>query len=312
MSAKSKTAPATGTLPARFTSEPAARAYLESVQWPDGPICPHCPEVDRASPIKGGRKGLYFCNACRKQFSVTVGTIFERSKIPLNTWLYATHLLSSSKKGISAHQLHRMLNITYKSAWFMAHRIRESMKPAAGTPPLGGEGKRVEVDETYIGNKPGVKRKRGGHLHKHTVLALVERGGKVRSFYMPQLHGIDMNDIVSRYADPKSHLRTDESNLYGDVGKKFASHETVNHSAEEYVRGDASTNTIEGVFSIFKRGMIGVYQHCGEQHLQRYLAEFDFRYSNRAKLGIDDAQRADRALKGARGKRLTYRRTDGA
>jgi transposase-like protein len=313
MTAKGKTqSPIRSGLPARFTSEPAARAYLESIQWPDGPICPHCGEVDRASSIKGGRAGLYFCNACRKQFSVTVGTIFERSHIPLNTWLYATHLLSSSKKGISAHQLHRMLNITYKTAWFMAHRIRESMKPAAGTPPLGGEGKRVEIDETYIGNKPGVKSKRGGHSHKHTVLALVERGGKVRSFYMPQLHGVDMNDIVSRYADPKSHLRTDESNLYGDVGKKFASHETVNHSAEEYVRGDASTNTIEGVFSIFKRGMIGVYQHCGEQHLQRYLAEFDFRYSNRAKLGVDDAQRADRALKGARGKRLTYRRTDAA
>jgi len=314
MTAKGKTqSSVSGKLPARFTSESAAREYFESVQWPDGPICPHCTEVNRASAISGGRKGLWFCNACRKQFSATVGTIFERSKIPLNTWLYATHLLSSSKKGISAHQLHRMLGVTYKTAWFMAHRIREAMKPA-GIIPLGGEGARVEADETYIGTKFEKRNAKGrrGHSHKHTVLALVERGGKVRSFYMPQLRGDDMHDVVSRYVNPKSHLRTDESTLYNEVGKKFTSHETVNHSADEYVRGDASTNTVEGVFSIFKRGMIGIYQHCGEQHLQRYLAEFDFRYSNREKLGVDDAMRADRALKGARGKRLTYRRTDAA
>ena len=297
-------------LPARFTNADAARRHLEALQWPDGPVCPHCGVLDRASAVKGGRDGLWFCNGCREQYTVTVGTVFERSKIPLHIWLYANHLLCSSKKGISSHQLSRMLGVTYKTAWFMAHRIREAMKPK-GVTPLGGEGVRVEVDEMYIGNRPEVIRKAGkrGHAHKLEVLSLVERGGAVRSFYVPMLRSADMHDILSRYVRAESHLRTDEANRYTTIGKRFASHETVNHRDHEYVRDDASTNTIEGVFSIFRRGMVGTYQHCGSQHLQRYLAEFDFRYSNRVKLGVDDAMRADKALQGIKGKRLTYRRS---
>jgi hypothetical protein len=260
---------------------------------------------------KSTRPGVHKCKDCEKPFTVTVGTVFERSKIPLTKWLLATQLLTSSKKGISSHQLHRMLGVTYKTAWFMSHRIREAMKPTDSTPPVGGEGKTIEVDETYIGLKAGRVKPRSGQGHKNAVLALVERSGKVRSFYMPSLRGADVNDVLTRYADTASHLRTDESVLYPTVGKKFSSHKRVNHNKNEYVRGDASTNTVEGVFSIFKRGMIGTYQHCGEQHLQRYLSEFDFRYSHREKLGVNDAMRAEAALKGIKGKRLTYRRLDG-
>jgi transposase-like protein len=298
-----------------YNSEDAARGHLESIQWPDGPVCPHCGTLDEATKLEGKstRPGVYKCNACRKPFSVTVGTVFERSKIPLTKWLLATELLTSSKKGISAHQIHRMLGVTYKTAWFMMHRIREAMKPA-GNDPMGGNGKFVEVDETYIGSKPEVVRKMGklGGAHKHTVLSLVERDGKVRSFYMPQLRSADMNDILGRFVRPDTNLRTDEWALYTAAAKRFSSHETVNHTNREYVRGDATTNTVEGVFSIFKRGMIGTYQHCGSQHLQRYLAEFDFRYSNRIKLGVDDTMRAHKALAGINGKRLTYRRTNAA
>ena len=300
-------------LPVRFTDPDAARKHLELIQWPDGkPICPHCNAFERGSRIEGGRDGLIFCNACRKQYTVTVGTVFERSKVPLNTWLYANHLLCSSKKGISSHQLARMLGVTYKTAWFMAHRIREAMKPAGNEPPLGGEGKTVEVDETYIGRKKGVAApKRGGGAHKHTVVALVERGGAVRSVYTPALRAGDMRKVIGANVSADAHIRTDESPLYTGIHHKYASHKTVNHGRKEYVRDTASTNTVEGVFSIFKRGMIGTYQHCGEQHLQRYLSEFDFRYSNRVKLGYTDDMRADKALEGIKGKRLTYRRTDG-
>ena len=297
-----------------YNDEDAARAHLEAIQWPDGPVCPHCGVVNEATKLEGKstRPGVYKCRPCQKPFSVTVGTVFERSKIPLTKWLLATELLTSSKKGISAHQVHRMLGVTYKTAWFMMHRIREAMKPAANAGPIGGEGKSVEVDETYIGYKAAKVRRekpKGAFHHKHAVVSLVERGGKVISFYMPQVRTIDLNDLVGRYIRRDSVLNTDESALYKPVGKRFDAHDTINHNKGEYVRGSASTNTVEGVFSIFKRGMIGTYQHCGEQHLQRYLAEFDFRYSNREKLGVNDTMRAAKALAGINGKRLTYRRS---
>lgn len=299
-------------LPERFTDAETARAYLEALQWPEGPICPHCGVVNHASAIKGGRKGLYFCNSCREQFTVTVGTVFERSKIPLNTWLYATHLLCSSKKGMSAHQLHRLLGVTYKTAWFMAHRIRAAMTPI--TPdPLGGEGKIVEADETYIGKADGKRKalKAGGYTHKMKVLSLVERGGDIRSMRIKDGTKLEITDILRTHVDPASTLHTDGSGLYKATGA-VKRHEAVDHD-KQYVRkgraGKVHTNTLEGFFSVFKRGMIGTYQHCGEQHLNLYLSEFDFRQNNRAALGVDDATRTDRALEGISGKRMTYRRT---
>jgi transposase-like protein len=300
-------------LPARFTNADAARRHLEALQWPDGPVCPHCGVLDRASAVKGGRDGLWFCNGCRKQYTVTVGTVFERSKIPLHTWLYANHLLCSSKKGISAHQMHRMLGVTYKTAWFMCHRIREAMAPAAKPGPMGGEGKIVEIDETYTGRRTWKKVPKHGRQHKHMVVSLVERGGEVRSFHLPgAINKKKVRNVLFTNVDRKTDIVSDEHSAYPGPAANFIQHSSVNHSKGEYVREDIHTNTIEGVFSIFKRGMIGTYQHCGEQHLQRYLNEFDFRYSNRVKLGIDDACRADLALKGIAGKRLTYRRTEKA
>ena len=296
----------------QFNDENAAYAFVEAQLWPDGPVCPHCGVIGSAGRLQGksNRPGLWKCYACRKPFTVKVGTIFEASHIAMRDWLSAIHLICSSKKGISANQLSRTLGITLKSAWFMGHRIREAMKPV-GFDPLGGEGKYVEADETYIGTKKDRAPDKFGPNHKHSVLALVERNGRARSFYMPKMGGPDVDDVLTRYASPESHLRTDESVLYKRTGKKFASHKSVNHRRDEYVRGDATTNTVEGVFSIFKRGMIGTYQHCGVQHLQRYLNEFDFRYSNRKALGIGDEGRAAKALKGAAGKRLTYRTTRG-
>lgn len=299
-------------LPARFTDPEIARSYLEALQWPEGPICPHCGTINRASNIKGGRKGLYFCNSCREQFSVTVGTVFERSHVPLNIWLYATHLLCSSKKGISSHQLARMLGVTYKTAWFMSHRIRAAMTPMAPD-PLGGEGKVVEADETYIGSADGKRKpvKGGGYSHKMKVLALVERGGDVRSMRIKDGTKLEIVDIIRTHVDPASTLHTDGAGFYTKTGA-VKRHEAVDHN-KQYVRkgraGKVHTNTLEGFFSVFKRGMIGTYQHCGEQHLNLYLSEFDFRQNNRAKLGIDDAMRADKALAGIVGKRVTYRRT---
>jgi transposase-like protein len=303
-------------MPARFTNEEAARKHLEDLQWPEGPICPHCGVLDRGSPIKGGRPGLYFCNACRKQYSVTVGTVMERSKVPLHTWLYCNHLLCSSKKGISSHQMARMLGVTYKTAWFLTMRLRRAMEPSPGSePPLGGDGFVVEADETYIGKKDG-KRKHpgsGGYAHKRTVLSLVERGGKVKSFKLGSPTRQEIAKAITENVDPASTLHTDKAQVYRYL--PVADHEAVDHG-KEYVRQGKSdkvhTNTLEGFFSVFKRGMVGTYQHCGEQHLQRYLAEFDFRMNNRIALGIDDATRADIALQGIAGKRLTYRRTDAA
>lgn len=304
-----------------------AREHLEAIHWPDGPVCPHCGNSDetRITKLKGKstRPGVHKCKECRKPFTVTVGTVFERSKIPLNKWVLATHLMASSKKGISAHQLHRSLGITYKSAWFMAHRIREAMKEdVKSSGPLGGEGKTIEADETYYGKvetpvpspqrrgRPYLKGGNRGPAGKRAIVSLVERGGKVRTFHVKHATRASVRDILVRNASRKSTLYTDESRLYTKTGKEFANHETVRHSVKEYVRGAVHTNTIENVFSVFKRGMRGIYQHCGEAHLHRYLAEFDFRYNRRAALKITDTERAEDLLRGARGKRLTYRRID--
>jgi transposase-like protein len=304
-----------------FTDAAAARRHLEAQVWPHGPVCPHCGNADpsriKALQGKSHRPGLYQCAECREQFTVTVGSAFERSKIPLNKWLLATYLLNASKKGYSAHQLHRTLGVTYKTAWFMFHRIREAMKDdPAETGPLGGEGKIVECDETYFGPKETVtKRTKHGkpsHSSKRAVVALVERGGSVRSFHVDAATKESVREILVTNASRKSRLHTDEARLYDKVGKEFAAHETVVHSREEYVRGDVHTNTIEGYFSIFKRGMKGIYQHCSEKHLHRYLVEFDHRYNTRTALGFNDTMRANKALAGIKGRRLLYRRPDEA
>lgn len=308
-----------------YQNAEAAREHLESIQWPHGPVCPHCGNVDQARITKlagnSTRPGVYKCKECRKPFSVTVGTVFERSHIPLNKWVAATHLMAASKKGISAHQMHRMLGVTYKTAWFMEHRIREAMKEdVRSSGPLGGEGKTVEADETYFGstdNQPKTRTdgtpfkargKRRGPAGKRAVFALVERGGSVRSFHIPQATKDSIRDALVRNASRKSTLYTDESRFYSQTGKEFAAHQTVNHGIGEYVRGVVHSNTIENVFSVFKRGMKGIYQHCGEAHLHRYLAEFDFRYNRRSALGVEDNERHDMLLAAIRGKRLTYRR----
>jgi transposase-like protein len=297
-----------------FRDEAAAFAKLESVLWPDGPACPHCGVVDdahkiAANPAKKVRHGLYRCNACKAQFTVTVGTVYERSHIPLHKWLQATYLICSSKKGISAKQIERTLEITYKSAWFMMHRIRAAMDPIYVTPPtpMGGAGKVIEVDETFIGRQAGQPKRRGGWGHKNVVLTLVQRGGNARSFHVDGVRIADIAPVVRENISREVALMTDEASHYRKVGGEFASHETVNHGVDEYVRGLAHTNTVEGYFSIFKRGMKGIYQHCSEKHLARYLAEFDFRYNSRERLGVNDAARTDNALRGSAGKRLTYR-----
>jgi len=301
------------TLPIYNDAE-ASREHLEAIRWPDGPVCPHCGVAEGATKLTGAkhRPGLYQCNDCREQFTVTVGTVFERSHVPLHKWVLATHLLSASKKGISSHQLHRMLGVTYKTAWFMAHRIREAMKDE-NPPPLGGEGKTIEADETFIGPKQAIvydekidKRRRIGP-EKRKVVTLVERGGRAKSVKVEDLSAETVRGVLVRNASRKSKLMTDEAGIYISVGREFVSHDAVNHSVGEYGRGAIHTNTVEGFFSIFKRGMTGIYQHCGEQHLQRYLHEFDFRYNNRK---ISDDERAREALAGAEGKRLTYRRSD--
>lgn len=306
-------------IPARFTNADAARKHLEALLWKAGRSCPHCGVVDQSTALKGKstRPGVYWCNACQKPFSVTVGTVYERSKVPLNTWLYATHLLCSSKKGISSHQIARMLGVTYKTAWFMTHRIRAAMAPVAGSePPLGGDGFVVEADETFVGKKDGKRKAKdaGGYAHKRTVLSLVERGGNIRSFKLGAPTRDEIGAAIRANVDPASTLHTDGAQVYKMLGAT-ESHESVDHN-KTYVRegkdGKVHTNTLEGFFSVFKRGMVGTYQHCGEQHLQRYLDEFDFRANNRIALGCDDAVRADRALQGIAGKRLTYRRTDKA
>lgn len=289
-----------------FTDEAAATAHMEKGRWPHEVTCPLCGVVGQAAKMGGKTQaGMFLCNSCRGKFTVRTGTIFERSHIPLHKWLLGLELMASSKKGISAHQMHRMLGITYKSAWFMAHRIREAMAPAAkDCGPLGGEGKVVEADELYTGKKKGSVMKAGGAAHKMAVVSLVERGGRVRSFHVEGTDVVTVSGIVNANVADGTRLHTDESALYSRVTTK---REKVNHSKKEYARGDVTTNSVEGYFSVFERGMVGIYQHVSEQHLKRYLAEFDFRQSNRAKLGINDTMRAELMLKGAEGKRLTYR-----
>jgi transposase-like protein len=295
-----------------FTDEAKAREHLEAIRWPEGPACPHCGSIDKVYRLAGKshRPGLIHCNNCDGSFTVTTGSVMESSHVPLNKWVLAFRLMASSKKGISAHQLHRTISVTYKTAWFMAHRIREAMRDAAPT-PLGGEGSIIESDEAYWGpkdaDKPAMKRRRKGKPGpggKSKILTLVERGGRSRSLKMDDLRTETIHRVLRENASTKSRLMTDEGTAHNF---EFVSHEKVKHGAGEYARGDVTTNTVEGFFSVFKRGMRGTYQHCGEQHLQRYLDEFDFRYSNRSALGVGDAERALRAIKGAEGKRLTYR-----
>jgi transposase-like protein len=304
----------------RFRDERAAYAYVEAQIWPDGRICPHCGVVDRSGLLKGKstRIGVYKCYACRKPFTVKVGTIFESSHVPLHIWLQAIHLMCSSKKGFSANQFSRILGVDIKTGWFIGHRIREAMDESASG-LLGGEGKILEVDETFQGYVEGGPtwilhpergwQKQRAYGDKRKVVTLVERGGKARSVKVETVTAREVRKVVLENADTASDLKTDQAIMYRRIGREFASHEAVDHSAEEWVRGDAHTNTVEGFFSIFKRGMVGIYQHCSERHLHRYLAEFDFRYSNRIKRGVDDTERSRRALKGVVGKRLTYRTT---
>jgi transposase-like protein len=307
-----------------FRSDDAARKFLEAVLWPDGPVCPKCGIVNHAYATK--KPGVFRCaeSKCRKDFTVTMNTVMERSHIALHKWLQAFHLMTSSKKGVSAHQLHRTLDITYEAAWFMGHRIRECMR-TGGLAPMGGPGLIVEADETYYGpaekvRHPAKRYRRGrrGPMDKRPIVALVERGGNVRTFHVPVADKASVHKIVTDNVARETRLHTDESKLYGDAADHFAGHETVKHTAKEYVRRiftlvpggftveKVHTNSAEGYFSIFKRGMRGIYQHCKEKHLHRYLAEYDFRYNHRIRLGFNDGERAMLAVKNATGKRLTY------
>ena len=306
---------------ASYRDEATARKVIESLRWPDGPVCSHCGVIGHAYAVTG-RAGLYRCAEpkCRKDFTCTTGTVMERSHVPLHKWLEAFAILCESKKGVSSHQLHRHLKISYKAAWFLGHRIREAMRDGGLVAALGGKGKIVEADETYYGSvdkpnrrhrttsgKPFKKGGRRGPSNKRPIVALVERGGNVRTFHVASADKWTVSDIVTTNVARESRLHTDESRLYGDMGAFFAAHETVKHSDDEYVRDDVHTNSAEGYFSIFKRGMRGVYQHCKEKHLHRYLAEYDFRYNHRIRLGYNDGDRAALAIKGIEGKRLTYR-----
>ncbi|MFL6725180.1 MAG: IS1595 family transposase [Sphingomicrobium sp.] len=290
-----------------FHNEDEAFAYVEARVWPEGPVCPHCGGVERISKMQGQstRKGLYKCYQCRKPFTVRMGTIFESSKVALHVWLQAMYLVAGSKKGISSHQLARTLGLTVKTAWFLSHRIREAMREG-DLSPFGEGGGAVEVDETYIGRKKGMPI-RGAYHHKMAVLGLVDRAtGRSRLFHVAQASGSNIQPIVLANLSREARLMTDQAMLYRKIGREFAEHSSVDHEAKEYVRGDITTNTVEGAFSIFKRGMRGIYQHCAEKHLHRYLAEFEFRYSHRQACGVNDAARADKMLRGIIGKRLTY------
>ena len=291
-----------------FHDEKAAFAYVEARIWPEGPVCPHCGGVERISLMggKSTRVGTYKCYQCRKPFTVKIGTIFEDSKVPMHIWLQAIYLIAGSKKGISSNQLHRTLGVTLKTAWFMSHRIREAMRDG-DLFPMGGNGAIVEIDETFINNKPGAKV--GGYMHKMKVLSLLDRRtGRARSIVIDKVDSSTILPIVYANVDRETHIVTDEARHYRPISG-FRSHNAVNHNAGQYARGAAHTNTIEGAFSIFKRGMRGIYQFCSEKHLHRYLAEFDFRYTNREATGCNDADRADAILNGVVGRRLTYQQT---
>lgn len=294
----------------QFQDEEKAREYLEALRWPTGSICPHCGSAEKHYKLEGKkhRPGVYKCSDCRKQFTVTVGTLFEDSKVGLHKWLQACYLMSCSKKGVSSKQLERMLGVSYKTAWFMSHRIREARAPEGGG-MLGGNGGPVEVDEIYWGNtgkqKPGA---RGGD-HKMKVLSLVDREGEKRSFHVTNVNAATLRPIMTANIDQKARLMTDDAKVYDKIGKHFSSHESVNHSAKEYARGDVTTNTVESSFAILKRGLYGTFHSVSEKHLQRYVNEFDFRWNNRAKLGVSDLQRTHNVLAGIGGKRLMYRHT---
>jgi len=298
-----------------YNDPDAARVHLEAQLWPNGPVCPHCGSYEaKALAGKAHRKGLYQCNGCREQFSVTVGTVFERSKIGLHKWVLATHLMSASKKGMSAKQIERMLGVTYKTAWFMMHRIREAMSPApvSKTGPLGGSGKIVESDETFVGGK-AKNVKNGKPAPKKTpVVALIERDGQMRASAVPDVTAKTVRHVLVTQVSRKSELHTDDSLLYYWVGREFEKHRSVNHSKDEYVSEDGSAhiNTCESFFAILKRGIMGSFHSVSEAHLQRYVDEFAFRWNHRAALDVDDWTRANAILKGATGKRLTYRRPD--
>lgn len=307
-----------------FNDETEARKYIEALRWPGGRVCPTCGLIGGEYETK--RAGRYRCGAreCRRDFTVMTGTVMESSHIKLNVWVMAFYLMASSKKGMSAHQLHRSLDVTYKSAWFLCHRIRLAMANGGLTGPLGGAGQIVEADETYFGpvKNPGTLRgdgrpykkggKQTGPANKRPVIALVERGGQARVFHVVDANRVTVEKILRENVDPTSRLHTDESRLYPRVGAEFASHETVKHTAGEYARDDVHVNSAEGFFNVFKRGMRGIYQHCDEKHLHRYLSEFEFRHNTRTKLGFTDTMRAKSAIEGAEGKRLTYRRTNAA
>jgi transposase-like protein len=302
-----------------FLDPELAREHLESLRWAAGRVCPHCGVVDESGAVasKNHKPGLYYCNACAKSFTVTVGTLFERSHIPLNKWLMAFHLFAASKKGMSAKQLERMLGISYKSAWFMAHRIREAMttKPETMLGGAGGSGI-VEADETFWGTRSqyvGKERARGsaGFQHKMMVFSLVERDGDKRSFHVPSVNGATLGPIMKAQIAAKARVMTDEAAFYKPIGRDFNSHETVSHNRKEYARGDVTTNTVESSFALLKRGLVGTFHSVSEKHLQRYANEFDFRWNTRQSQGFNDTMRAAVALKGIEGKRLTYRRTAG-
>jgi transposase-like protein len=302
-----------------FHDEAAAFKALEAIVWPEGPTCPHCGAVDRIGRLEGVRSkpskkhpegivrhGLWKCYHCKGQFTARKGTVFESSHLELRQWLQAAFLMCSSKKGVSSNQLARTLGITVKSAWFASHRLREAMKQDSRG-QLGGEGKIVEADETFFVNKKGAP-VRTGYSHKMAIMSLVERGGAIRSVVLDRVNRIEVNRIIRRNVHEESRLMTDTAPYYKARNRfGIAEHEKVNHDQGEYVHGDVHVNTLEGYYSIFKRGMKGIYQHCSEKHLHRYVAEFDFRYNNRVRLGIDDKARTNRALSGIIGKRLMYR-----
>lgn len=302
--------------------EAAAFEHVESLLWPDGPVCPHCGVIDDAVRLTGirtkpskknpegkERHGLWRCKACRGQFTVRKGTIFEESHVDLHLWLQAIHLMVSSKKGISSHQLARVLEVTQKTAWFLAHRIREAMRDDTSL-DFGSGGGTVEVDETFIGTDPKWTKYHTGQIGIHQkmkVLTLVDRAtGKARSVVIDTLTKKEILPILRENIAKDAHINTDEASYYRTLGKEFDKHSFVNHAAKEYGRGEITTNTVEGYFSVFKRGMKGIYQHCQRQHLHRYAAEFEFRYNHRIANGTDDLARARRALQSIAGRRLTY------
>ena len=296
-----------------FHDEKAAFGWLESVLWPHGPVCPRCGGLDRITRVTGGRVGLWRCGPCKRQFTVTVGTVFERSHVKLNLWLQATHLICSSKKGMSSLQISRILGVTYKTAWFMMHRLRAAMGPPDEPFPMGGDGKVIEADATYVGGKEANKHvgkrnpKNIGGAGKAIVHVLVERGAGARSHHIADVTGKTLRPILTKHTQASSSLMTDTHGGYHHIGKTFARHEMVDHGRDEYVRGDVYSNTAEAYFAILKRGVYGTFHHVSEAHLHRYLAEFDFRWSNRKAVGVDDAGRTMAALRGIVGKRLTYR-----